>query len=342
MLAHNEAARIEKTLVSLFRQDVFETFYSELVIVANGCTDATAAVARGILIKSQQVWAPRGLARVEEISPAGKTNAWNEFVNKFGSSQASVFVFVDADIEMLDRNAITSMINTLMCNKEAVICVDRAIKDIELKTAPSIFERLIVAATPKDNTTSSGLCGQLYCILSSEARAIIFPTEITVDDGFLHALLLTRGFTAPEDPKRIVVASNVAHSFKSVASFREVFSHEKWLISGNIVNFLLFERFWAEATPVRSAMTLMSGWAEQDPRWLVHYVESQVRSRGAWRILPLKYWTRRFSRLKGLSVRRVVQQFPIAALAAIMDAFIFAAAIRDVRRGRAFGYWARK
>ena len=36
-----------------------------------------------------------------------------------------------------------------------------------------------------------------------------------------------------------------------------------------------------------------------------------------------------------------VAQLPIATAASIVDAIIFAAAICDVRRGKAFGYWGR-
>ena len=60
-----------------------------------------------------------------------------------------------------------------------------------------------------------------------------------------------------------------------------------------------------------------------------------------WRLLPYHWWIRRWSRLKGLSLKQKLLRIPIAAIAASMDLVVFIAAIRDVHRGRAFGYWGR-
>ena len=146
LLAHNEEARIEETLRSLFAQDVFQHFATEIVIVANGCTDKTVAIAEHSLADHQGVWAACGSARVEEITTAGKTNAWNQFVHRFSSPQASVLVLMDADIKILNPNTISSMVATLQGSPRAVICVDRNVKDIEIKANRTLFERLLVAA----------------------------------------------------------------------------------------------------------------------------------------------------------------------------------------------------
>ena len=45
--------------------------------------------------------------------------------------------------------------------------------------------------------------------------------------------------------------------------------------------------------------------------------------------------------LKGLSLKQKLLRIPIAATAASMDLVVFIAAIRDVHRGRAFGYSGR-
>jgi Glycosyl transferase family 2 len=342
LLAHNEEARIEETLRSLFAQDVFQHFATEIVIVANGCTDKTVAIAEHSLADHQGVWAACGSARVEEITTAGKTNAWNQFVHRFSSPQASVLVLMDADIKILNPNTISSMVATLQGSPRAVICVDRNVKDIEIKANRTLFERLLVAATPTINFDNIALCGQLYCAPSVQLRLINLPVELAAaEDGFLRALLLTHGFTKPEDPRRIIMDSSVAHSFASVATLRELFKHEKWLVVGTIVTVLLFERFWAEASPDRSAMALMQDWQAQDSKWLSNYIQSQVKVRG-WHLLPKGCWTRRWSRLRGQPPWSFVCRLPVAAIATTVDAIIFIAAIRDVRRGRAFRYWGRK
>jgi glycosyltransferase involved in cell wall biosynthesis len=340
ILAHNEEAHIGAALCSLFAQDIFELYSAEVIVVANGCVDRTVEIAKSILAEHQAVWNARGSARVVEIGAPGKTNAWNLFVHQLSAPLTSLLFLMDADIVLLSPNTLTSMVSTLERNPQAILCVDRNVKDIEIKRNPTLFERLLIAATPKLGAGRVPLCGQLYCVRSAQSRTIRVPPEITVDDGFLRALLLTQGFTAPEDATGIVLDSNAAHSFASVSTLRELFKHERWLIAGSIVNMLLFERFSAQAGAGRSAMTLMEKWGAEDAEWLPRYIESEVRRRG-WALLPREYWIRRWTRLKGLPVRRAILRVPAAVIATVMDAMVFIAAIKDVRRGRAYSYWGR-
>jgi hypothetical protein len=338
ILAHNEESRISATLRSAFVQDVFKRFTTELIIVANGCSDRTAFLATRMLNQHPPTLSTS--ARVEEIAVAGKANAWNQFVHHFSSRQASFLVLMDADIALTSEDTISSMVSTLDTTPEAVVCVDQPLKDIQIKTKRSLFERVLVATTPTINPNDVPLCGQIYCVRSAEARLIKLPIEITCEDGFLRALLLTRGFTAPENLRRIVLDRNASHTFESVAKLRELFKHERWLVAGSIINMLLFERFSAEASANRSAMTLMDDWGKENLQWLPRYIESEVRSRG-WRLLPRAWWTRRWSRLNALPLSEKLFRVPIAAGAAFIDAIVFVAAIRDVRRGHAYRYWDR-
>ena len=341
ILAHNEELNIEAMLDSLFAQDVFQKVSTEIVIVANGCTDKTAILARQSLAEHQAIWSKRGLARTEELIIAGKANAWNQYVHRLSSPLASVLVLMDADITLLNSTTISSMVTSLERNPEAVVCVDRPMKDIEISANRTLFQRVLVAATPKIDPNNVPLCGQLYCAYSEKLREITLPVELPIEDGFLRALLVTDGFTKPENANRIILDSTAAHRFVSVATMRELFKHEKWIVSSSIISMLLFERFWNECTADRSAMVFMKHWQEQDQEWLPHYIQQQVRRR-RWRLLPQDWWIRRWSRLCMLPLTTKVRQLPMTAIAAILDMFIFIAAIRDVRCGRAFRYWGRK
>ncbi len=282
VLAHNEAPRIERTLISLLKQDVFRNFPTELVVIANGCTDNTAEIARNVVTQFQKNWESPSDIRVEEIATAGKANAWNEFVHRVSSRKASALVLMDADINIINPDSITSLITTLRDDPVAVVCLGQALKDIELKSSLTFFERSLLRASPRVDSEILALCGQLYCIDASEARKINLPIGITVDDGFIRALLLTFGFTRPEDAKRIAAAPRAVHSFAAVATIRELFKHEKWIVAGNIVNMMLFERFWSE-TPSRSQRHAANGaMAGGRPALARNYVSAQVRMRG-WR-----------------------------------------------------------
>ena len=338
VLAHNEEGLIKKTLKSLFTQDVFHKIATELIVVANGCTDATATVANRTLEDHSAVWAKSGSARVEVVPIAGKANAWNKFVHNLSSPSATMLILMDADILFLDMRTISSMVETLHHNPQAVVCVDRPVKDIEINPRRTFFQHLLVAATPQIDPSDAPLCGQLYCAVSTELRAIDLPAQLPGEDGFLRALLLTHGFTRPEDKRRIILDATAVHRFTSVASLSDLFKHEKWIISCAIIDMFLFERFWRECTANRSAMAVMRQWQEVDPDWLSQFIQREVKERG-WRLLPRQWWTRRWSRWSKLPLGHKLTRLPIAGIASILDMLIFVAAIKDVRSGRVFGYW---
>jgi len=340
VLAHNEKLNIEKTLKSLFMQDVFERFSTEVIVVANGCTDGTATLAKQSLLNNQALWSKLGSAQVVELTMAGKTNAWNEFVHKLSARSAPILVLMDSDITLLNKNTISSLVTSLADNSEAAVCVDRPVKNIEIGTKRTLFQRLLVGATPAIDEHNAPLCGQLYSIRSAEARQITLPRELPVEDGFLRALLLTHGFTRPNNARRIILDSSVAHRFESVGTLRELFKHERWIVSSSIISMLLYERFWRECAPDRSAMELIARWQKESADWLPRYIQTEVQKRG-WRLLPSYWWTRRWSHLRPLSWSKKLKRLPIAAMATAMDMFVFITAIRDVRKGRAFRYWGR-
>src|SRR5205823_7966926 len=103
------------------------------------------------------------------------------------------------------------------------------------KSRRTLVQRLLLATTPRIDPKDPALCGQLYCVRSEELRAIKLPAEITVEDGFLRALLLTYGFTRTEDKCRITLDLRASHVFTSVATFREIFKHEVRIVAGSIV-----------------------------------------------------------------------------------------------------------
>lgn len=340
VLAHNEEHRIGAMLESLLTQDIFGRFTTEIIIVANGCTDATADVARGTLERHSATRMQTGSVRVEVLHPAGKANAWNEFVHRLSSGDATVLILMDADIWFLSTDTLSRMVATLEGTPGAVVCVDRPVKDIELQTSRTLLQRLLASATTEIDADNVPLCGQLYCARSHDLRLIRVPPEIQIEDGFIRALLLTRGFRSPEDRSRIVLASEAAHGFVSVRSLAELVKHEQWIVAGSIVNMLLFRRFGAEARAGCDAMDLMRTWSERDPEWLPNYVEAEVRALG-WRLLPSHWWTRRWTRLLRIPYPRRFFRLPVAVIAAIFDAVIFVSAIRQVHLGRGYRYWRR-
>jgi cellulose synthase/poly-beta-1,6-N-acetylglucosamine synthase-like glycosyltransferase len=89
--AHNEAANIQNLLASLLAQDTKEARIIEIVVVASGCTDDTAELARAVARGRPGVH-----VHVQERR-AGKVAAINEYL-KLRDRRAEVIVLCSADL----------------------------------------------------------------------------------------------------------------------------------------------------------------------------------------------------------------------------------------------------
>ena len=86
VFAHNEAAGIADMVARLLAQDL-SGLEARILVLANGCTDATADLARA------------AGAEVADLAKGGKSRTWNRFVHDLARDAVEVLIFVDADIE---------------------------------------------------------------------------------------------------------------------------------------------------------------------------------------------------------------------------------------------------
>ena len=91
--AHNEAANIEQLLTSLLAQETREARIIEIVIVASGCTDNTADLAR------KAARGKPGMHVVVQERRAGKVAAINEYL-RVRDKRAEVVVVSSADLRV--------------------------------------------------------------------------------------------------------------------------------------------------------------------------------------------------------------------------------------------------
>src|SRR4051812_47872191 len=92
VMAWNEEDSICTTLTSLFQQSVFARLAArgdrcEVIVLANGCTDATVPLAQDFLAKMEREhpFAATFSARVMDLPEPGRNHTWNRFVHEFSA-----------------------------------------------------------------------------------------------------------------------------------------------------------------------------------------------------------------------------------------------------------------
>lgn len=185
--AHNEQAVVARSVQSL-RSDADADSY-QVILVANGCSDATAEVAR-------RAW-PR--MDVVETDIASKSNALN-----LGDAKATSFprFYMDADISLTPRAI--SIITARMAETGA------------LAAAPSMQMRFLNAPWPvrayyrvwqELTYVKEGMIGVGIYALSEEGRRRFdrFPA-IIADDGYVRRLFKPHERLCVEECRSIVTA----------------------------------------------------------------------------------------------------------------------------------------
>lgn len=345
ILAWNEEREIERTLRSLFQQTVLQAVSPdapgcawEVVVVPNGCTDDTAAVSSRVLAELAAEVNRRDISwRVCQVEESGKSNAWNRFVHEFSAPDADLIVLMDADIEFGDRTTVSNTVMALAADPRAVAAVDLPLKDAVRKPRMSLLERISVRASGEVAQRRPELCGQFFAARADALRRIWMPKGLSVEDGFLGAMLVTNCFREPEDPARIIRASGATHYYETLSSIGAIFRHELRLVIGTALNCYLLWDFLLFATDPAGdgAGELIRRQLERDPAWYEKLMTNSIRTRGWW-VLPGDMLFRRFAAGK----RRRSITWLLKALAGFaLDLPVCLTANHRIKKLDAIGYW---
>jgi hypothetical protein len=164
--AHNEASIIAATLGALLSEADQGEF--EVVVVANGCTDRTAAIARSEI----------GV-RVVETTRAGKAAAV-----RLGDAECAAFprLYLDADVR-ISASSVREMIRALRA-PDIEACAPTLVWDVDECTA------LTRRAYHAHNTLFSphrGLAGVGGYMLTEAGHRRVFPIpDVIADDEWVH------------------------------------------------------------------------------------------------------------------------------------------------------------
>src|SRR5688572_8342662 len=98
IFAHNEERAIGEMLSRFSRQSLFATpeHSVRVFVLANGCSDRTAEVAKAAFDK---LYAP-GQIDVVNLAEGGKSRTWNKFVHELSRPDTDFLLFCDADLRL--------------------------------------------------------------------------------------------------------------------------------------------------------------------------------------------------------------------------------------------------
>jgi glycosyltransferase involved in cell wall biosynthesis len=348
LVAWNEERGIGATLHSIFDQSIFEElnrrgWKCEILCLANGCTDRTAAVTGEIFDQQSRQHPNRAAFRacVVELGERGKINAWNQFVHTLSAKEARYFFLMDSDILIHRRETFWNMLQALEDDAQAHIAVDRPCKDILFKPRKSLRDHLSLAASRLTSSAEAQLCGQLYCIRAGIARNIYLPKDLAAcEDGFIKTLVCTDFLTRPSASSRIRVAEGAAHIFEAYTSPAAIVKNQKRQIIGQTIIHILVDGY-LKTLPLykqaRLAYTLEKK-DRTDPEWLKRLIHQHLgQTRFWWRLYPGLSGLG-FQRLRRLRWRERLVCFP-AAVASSLLAFVSGRLAFAALRSGCTNYW---
>ncbi len=283
IFAHNEAAGITALLQSLAAQNL-DGLTVRILLLANGCTDDTVAVARGFGLSDLVVC---------DLPEGGKSRTWNRFVHDLSDPLAEVLLFLDADIALPDADSLRGMVAGVQANLALHVFNSRPVKDIVYRPqALSRIDRLIAMAGGGLDDWQTAICGQLYAMPAARARALHLPIGLPVEDGFLRAMVLTDALTIPEDFTRIS-GGDVFHIYASERGIAALIRHQVRIVIGSAVNAALFTALRALPKEARNAALRQ---AAQTPDWVAVQLRVQL-PRWPFGYVPWQFLTKRSSRM---------------------------------------------
>lgn len=336
ILAWNEEEGIARSLRSLFQQDLLARTPDwvealEVVIVPNGCRDATAERAEAALAElTAQRNDPRITARVTPLAEPGKSKAWNEFVHRLARPDATYLLLMDADVELAGPEVLRRLVEALERDPVAVVACGNPIKDLAVSPEKGgLFTRLSLSASSLRAVGTVGLCGMLYCARGDALRRVHLPPHLLVEDGFLRAMIATSAFKHPDEAARVIRVDEAQLIFEAEKTLSGLIRHERRICTGSLVNFMLFRELPRRAGTEDVAEYIRRRNAD-DPAWLEKLVNEQTAGR-LW-LVPSGWLLRRFIRAK--NANQLVQRLPFLVPASVFDLVVAVLANVELKRGR--------
>ena len=295
ILAKDEEKNVGRILDAIAAQSLCDRddIALSVYVVANGCTDRTAAVAQEAASGALNA---RGVAsEVFDWAAPGKSRSWNRVVHDVIPLDADYILAIDADIEFVDRFVLAALFDHIRSRPNLAVVSGFPIKDTVRKANPTLIDRFSLSISRQ--TRHSGVInGSLYLARASCLRDIWLPDETPGEDGFLNAMVMTRGFSRTEQPDVVDQLADPTHYFEghSPASY---FAHEKRMIVGTMINRWIFEHLHSLGL-TEPAGPMIQRLNRDNPDWVEKIIVE--RSAGNW-LIPSELMFRRLAPTRGLT-----------------------------------------
>ena len=336
ILAWNEADSIGSTIKSLFSQSLLThppdgVEVIQVVCVPNGCTDTTAEAARQAFRDAEAaLGVDRVWSEVRELTQAGKSNAWNHYVHEFADPEADYIFLMDADVLFHEPHTLRKLFDALGRSPEIRVAAAKLVKDLTRKPKKSLMDRISLAASRMSHATVYGISGGLYCARGAILRRVWLPVGLLGEDGFVKAMIITNGFTQPDDRSVLIRVDDASLIYEAEKHWADIFRHSRRLAIGSAMNTYLYDYLWKNAG-ARGAGELIRENNELDPSWAQKLIYGRVREAGWW-VLPKGAATRRLAKLHSTPLRKRIGYLPISLLALPFDLAVALSANACMRR----------
>lgn len=328
VFAHNEVAGIAAMVARLAAQDIWQDagISARVLVLANGCRDATADVARAAAIGSG--------VEVVDIARGGKSRTWNRFVHDLSRKDADVLMFVDADIEFRDDGAFGDMLRNL---GGLWVLNSQPVKDTVVRPEGlSRKDRFIAAAAGGLDNWKTAVCGSLYAMPAEVARRFYLPIGLPVEDGFLRAMVLRDAITGPEDFSRINGLEGMFHVYGSERTIAGLIRHQVRIVIGSAVNYACFGAI--DRLPLDQRHAELAR-AAADETWVARAIKARLPEwPGGY--VPLHFLTKRLAKA-AQNPRDLLRpkRLAITVLGFGFDAIVYVRAQWAMWRGTGAGFW---
>ena len=350
VVAWNEESSIALALESILNQSIFRNAKSldletELIVIANGCTDRTVEVTEDFFKKARREFPEGGPVRLrlEVVPEAGFANAWNLLAHTYSRPDADYIYFVNADIVIDQPDAFEQMLRGLQKNYAMKVISPVGRKHIEAAKCKGLFDRLNLAVTRfTERNQTAQVRGHCFCARATAMRAVWLPKRFPgAVDGCFKRMIVNDMAAAPDNPARIGIAQNASYTFEAYRTFRDIYFRRVRLFVGQtfIETLMRHLKTMRAEQPNLNMTAYLRARDETDSSWLHRLVQLNIHVNGLFATMPSPWFRFRFWQNPKINLFKKLCMLPVAVAAFIFDVPVFLSAAWRLKTGRIAGVW---